>query len=60
MLPKLFLGTCCNPTLPKCEDETHTPKVGDLESSRTFEFLEFDIKAQIPRIEVFLVSLERS
>jgi hypothetical protein len=32
----------CNPTLAKCEDETHTPKVGDLESSGTPECLEFD------------------
>jgi hypothetical protein len=30
----------------KCEDETHTPKVGDLESSRTPESLEFDNKGQ--------------
>jgi hypothetical protein len=37
---------CRNPTLAKCEDETHTPKFGDLESSRTPECLEFDIKAQ--------------
>jgi hypothetical protein len=32
--------------LAKCEDETHTPKVGDLESSETPEFLEFDSKGQ--------------
>jgi len=37
---------CRNPTLAKCEDETHTPKVGDLESSGTPECLEFDIKGQ--------------
>ncbi len=37
---------CRNPTLAKCEDETHTPKVGDLESSGTPECLEFDSKAQ--------------
>jgi hypothetical protein len=37
---------CCNPTLAKCEDETHTPKVGDLESSETPECLEFDRKGQ--------------
>ncbi len=47
-----FLGPyagpfCRNPTLAKCEDETHTPKVGDLESFGTFEFLEFNNKAQI-------------
>jgi hypothetical protein len=23
---------CRNPTLAKCEDETHTPKVGDMDS----------------------------
>jgi hypothetical protein len=34
--------TCRNPTLPKCEDETHTPKVGDLESSGTPEPLELN------------------
>jgi hypothetical protein len=38
--------SCRNPTLAKCKDETHTPKVGDLESSGTLEFLEFDNKAQ--------------
>jgi hypothetical protein len=37
---------CRNPTLVKCEEETRTPKVGDLESSRTPEFLEFDSKGQ--------------
>jgi hypothetical protein len=30
---------CRNPTLAKCGDETHTPKVGDLESSGTPESL---------------------
>ncbi len=39
-------GECHNPTLAKCEDETHTPTVGDLESSRTPEFLELDNKGQ--------------
>jgi hypothetical protein len=37
---------CCNPTLAKCEDETHTPKVGDLESSETPECLEFNNKGK--------------
>ncbi len=37
-------SNCCNPTLAKCEDETHTPKVGDLESSGTPKCLEFDSK----------------
>jgi hypothetical protein len=37
---------CHNPTLAKCEDETHTPKVGDLESSGTPRLLEFDSRGQ--------------
>jgi len=37
---------CRNPTLAKCEDETHTPKVGDLGSSKTPECLEFDSRGQ--------------
>jgi hypothetical protein len=37
---------CRNPTLAKCEDETHTPKVGDLESSGTPECLKFNSKGQ--------------
>jgi hypothetical protein len=37
---------CRNPTLAKCEDEIHTPKVGGLESSGTPESLEFDSKGQ--------------
>jgi hypothetical protein len=37
---------CRNPTLAKCEDETHTPKVGDLESCRTPECLEFNSKGK--------------
>jgi len=32
--------------LAKCEDETHTPKVGDLESSGTPECLEFNSRGQ--------------
>jgi hypothetical protein len=38
---------CHNPTLAKCEDETHTPKVGNLESSGTPENSELDCKGQI-------------
>jgi hypothetical protein len=37
---------CHNPTLANCEDETHIPKVGDLESSGTPECLEFDNKGK--------------
>jgi hypothetical protein len=43
---KNILGFCRNLTLVKCEDETHIPKVGDLESFGTPEILEFDSKAQ--------------
>jgi len=39
-------SSCRNPTLAKCEDETHTPKVGDLEFSGTPERLEFDSRGQ--------------
>jgi hypothetical protein len=38
--------TCRNPTLAKCENETHTPKVGDLEFSGTPKCLEFDKRGQ--------------
>jgi hypothetical protein len=37
---------CRNPTLAKCEDETHTPKIGDLESSGAPECLEFNSRRQ--------------
>jgi hypothetical protein len=37
---------CRNPTLAKCEDETHTPKVGDLESSWTPAASELDSGGQ--------------
>jgi hypothetical protein len=38
--------SCRNPTLAKCEDETHTPKVGDLESFGTLENSELDCRDQ--------------
>ncbi len=37
---------CHNPTLAKCEDETHTFKVGDLESSGTPKNSELDCRGQ--------------
>jgi hypothetical protein len=37
---------CCNPTLAKCEDEIHTLKVGDLESSGTPKNSELDFRGQ--------------
>ncbi len=44
--PIFFYAHCRNPTLAKCEDEIHTPKVGDLKSSGTPECLEFDSRGQ--------------
>jgi hypothetical protein len=44
--PPSMAPLCRNPTLAKCEDETHTPKVGDLESFGTPESLEFNSKEQ--------------
>jgi hypothetical protein len=41
----VLLG-CRNPTLAMCEDETHTPKVGDSESFGTPELLELDSRGQ--------------
>jgi len=32
--------------LEECEDDTHTPKMGTWESSRTLEILEFDCRGQ--------------
>jgi hypothetical protein len=42
----LLEGLCRNPTLAKWEDETHTPKVGDLESSGTPENSELVCRGQ--------------
>ncbi len=41
-----FHFNCHNPTLAKCEDEIHTPKVGDLESFGTPENSELDYRGQ--------------
>ncbi len=41
--PCMFqISFVATPLWPKCEDETHTPKVGDLESSGTPECLEIN------------------
>jgi hypothetical protein len=48
------------PLWPSVGVKPNICKVGDLESSRTPECSELDSKAKTPRIEVFLVSLERS
>jgi len=39
-------GDCRNPTLRKCEDETHTPEMGTWESFGTPKILEFDCRGQ--------------
>jgi len=43
---RTLIGYCCNPTLRECEDETHTPKMGTWESSKTLETSEFDCRGQ--------------
>ncbi len=48
------------PLWPSVGVKPNTPKVRDLESSGTPEFLEFDNRAQNTSHEVLLVSLERS
>jgi hypothetical protein len=48
------------PLWGKCEDETRTPKIGNLESSGTLETLELDCRVKPLRLEVFFISLERS
>jgi hypothetical protein len=50
---------CRNPLWGKCEDEIHTPKNGNLESSETLENSELDFRGQTPRIEMFFISLKR-
>jgi hypothetical protein len=40
---KLLVAT---PLWAKCEGETHTPKSGNLESSKTLENLELELKGQ--------------
>jgi hypothetical protein len=39
-------NTCHNPTLRKCEDETHTPEMGTWESSETPKTSEFNCRGQ--------------
>jgi hypothetical protein len=48
------------PLWGKCEDETRTPKSGNLESSRTPETWKLNFRGQTPCPEVFLIPLERS
>jgi hypothetical protein len=43
----VYMGIeCRNPNLAKWEDETHIPKVGDLESSRTPKNSELDCRGK--------------
>jgi hypothetical protein len=39
-------GCCCNPTLNKCEDDTHILEMGTWKSSETPKNSEFDCKGQ--------------
>jgi hypothetical protein len=39
-------GSCRNPTLKECEDDTHTPEMGTWESLATLENLELDCRGQ--------------
>jgi hypothetical protein len=48
------------PLWDKCDDETHTPKSGKLESSGTPENSELEFKGQTPCIEVLFISMKRS
>jgi hypothetical protein len=48
------------PLWAKCEDETHTPKSGDLESSGTPKNSKLDCRGQNTSHWVFFISLERS
>jgi hypothetical protein len=43
----LNCNSCRTPLWGKCEDETHTPKSGNLESSGTLTTLELDCRGQI-------------
>jgi hypothetical protein len=56
----LSLTRCRNLTLGKCEDETHTPKSGNLESSGTSKTQNSIVGVKTPRIGVFFIPLERS
>jgi hypothetical protein len=49
---------CHNPTLRKCEDETHTPEMGTWKSSGTPEIQNSITRVKTPRIGAFFISLE--
>jgi len=49
---------CHNPTLRKCEDETHTREIGTWESSRTLKTSEFDCRGQNTSHRSKFISLE--
>jgi hypothetical protein len=48
------------PLWGKCEDETHTPKSGNLESSGTPKNLKLDYRGQNTCIDMFFILWERS
>jgi hypothetical protein len=43
---KVEEGSCRNPILKECEDDTHTPEMGTWESFETPENSELDCKGQ--------------
>ncbi len=51
-------GECRNPILRRCEDETHTPKMGTWESFGTPKTSEFAFRVKTTHIGVFFMSLE--
>ncbi len=53
----IFVAT---PLWAKCEDETRTPKSGNLESFGTLEDSELSCRGQTPCIGVFFIPLKRS
>jgi hypothetical protein len=46
MLVQVMMQAVATPLWVKCEDEIHTPKSGNLESSRTLENSELDFRGQ--------------
>jgi hypothetical protein len=52
--------TVATPLWGKCEDETHTPKIGTWESSGTPKISEFNCRGENTSHWVFFVPLERS
>jgi len=52
--------TVATPLWVKCEDETHTPKVGTWSPPRLPKIQSLIAGLKTPRIGVFFISMERS